>query len=72
MKRRKSSVGEFISTLVFFVMAIWLTYEGIAGYSRGEIIKAMLIWLGGFLALIASFRFQIQIIVNKLKKQNEN
>jgi len=53
-------------------MASWLTYEGIAGYGRGEIIKAILIWLGGFLALIASFRFQIQIIVNKLKKQNEN
>lgn len=69
MKRRKSSVGELISTLVFFVMAIWLTYEGIAGYSRGELTKAILIWIGGLLALIASFRFQIQIIVNKLKKQ---
>ena len=69
MKRRKSSVGELISTLVFFVMAIWLSYEGIAGYSSGELIKAILIWTGGFLAFIASFRFQIQTIVNKLKKQ---
>jgi len=69
VKRRKSSLGELISTLVFFVMAFWLTYEGIAGYGRGEIIKAILIWLGGFLALIASFRFQIQIIVNKFKNR---
>jgi len=69
VKRRKSSLGELISTLVFFVMASWLTYEGIAGYGRGEIIKAILIWLGGFLALIASFRFQIQIIVNKFKNR---
>ncbi len=69
MKRRRSTLGELISTLVFFVMAFWLTYEGIAGYGRGEIIKAILIWLGGFLALIASFRFQIQIIVNKFKNR---
>ncbi len=69
MKRRRSTLGELISTLVFFVMAFWLTYEGYAGYGRGEIIKAILIWLGGFLALIASFRFQIQIFVNKFKNR---
>ena len=69
MRRRKSSVGELISTLVFFAMAIWLTYEGIASYSLGDLVKAIAIWLGGFLALIASLRFQIQGIVNKMKKQ---
>ena len=64
MKRRKSSVGELISTLVFFVMAIWLTYEGIAGYNRGELIKAILIWIGGFFGLsLQAFVFKFKSLL---------
>ena len=68
MRRRKSSIGQLISTLVFLVMSIWLASAARAFYMDGQTIKALLVGLGSILAFIATFRFQIQKFVSDRKK----
>ena len=68
MRRRKSSIGQLISTFVFLVMSIWLASAARAFYLDGQSIKAILIGFGSILAFIATFRFQIQKFVNDRKK----
>lgn len=61
-------MGQLISTVVFFFMAIWLAYEASDFYNNGKLIKSILVFTGSLLALLATFRFQIQSLVNKFKK----
>ena len=68
MRRRKSSIGQLISTLVFLVMSIWLASAARAFYVDGQSIKAVLVGFGSILAFVATFRFQIQKFVNDRKK----
>ena len=68
MRRRKSSIGQLISTLVFLVMSIWLASAARAFYLDAQTIKSMLVGLGSILSFIATFRFQIQKFVNDRKK----
>jgi hypothetical protein len=67
LKRRKSSIGQLISTLVFLVMSLWLASAAMGFYFEGQIIKAILVCTGSVLAFLATFRFQIQRIVNSRK-----
>ena len=60
MANRKRSVGELISSLVFFFMGLWLIREGQYLFSGGEVFKGLIVILGGALSFIAAFRFQIQ------------
>ena len=68
LRRRKSSIGQLISTLVFLVMSIWLASAARAFYLDGQTLKAILVGFGSILAFIATFRFQIQKFVNDRKK----
>ena len=68
MRRRNSTIGQLISTLVYLVMSIWLASAARAFYLDGQTIKAILVGLGSILAFIATFRFQIQIFVDDRKK----
>ena len=68
VRRGKLSMGQLISTLVYFFMAIWLAYEASDFYNRGDLIKAIPILIGSLLAFLATFRFQIQNFVYKIKK----
>ena len=60
MKKRRRSIGELISSFVFFFGGIWLLLEGKNLYSEGYIFKSILVFLGGSLSVAAAFRFQIQ------------
>ena len=68
MRRRNSTIGQLISTLVYLVMSIWLASAARALYLDGQTIKAILVGLGSILAFIATFRFQIQKFVDDRKK----
>ena len=68
MRRRNSTIGQLISTLVYLVMSIWLASAARAFYLDGQTIKAILVGLGSILAFIAMFRFQIQKFVDDRKK----
>ena len=60
MKKRRRSVGELISSFVFFFGGLWLLLEGKNLYSEGAIFKSILVFLGGTMSVTAAFRFQIQ------------
>ena len=60
MKKRRRSIGELISSFVFFFGGLWLLLEGKNLYSEGAIFKSILVFLGGSMSVAAAFRFQIQ------------
>ena len=60
MAKRKRSVGELISSLVFFFMGLWLIREGQYLFLGVEVFKGLIVIFGGALSFIAAFRFQIQ------------
>jgi len=60
MTKRKRSVGELISSFVFFFAGLWLIREGQNLFTEGAILKSTIVVLGGALSFTAAFRFQIQ------------
>ena len=60
MTKRKRSVGELISSFVFFFGGLWLILEGRNLYYEGALVKSVLVFLGGTMSVTAAFRFQIQ------------
>ena len=60
MKKRRRSIGELISSFVFFFGGLWLLLEGNNLYNEGAIFKSILVFLGGSMSVAAAFRFQIQ------------
>ena len=62
MTKRKRSIGELISSFVFFFGGLWRILEGNNLYSDGAVLKGILVFLGGAMSVAAAFRFQIQKI----------
>ena len=60
MTKRKRSVGELISSFVFFFVGLWLIREGQNLFTEGAVLKSIIVVLGGALSFTAAFRFQIQ------------
>ena len=60
MKKRRRSIGELISSFVFFFGGLWLILEGRNLYYEGALVKSILVFLGGAMSVTAAFRFQIQ------------
>ena len=60
MTKRKRSVGELISSFVFFFAGLWLIREGQNLFTEGAVLKSIIVVLGGALSFAATFRFQIQ------------
>ena len=60
MAKRKRSIGELISSFVFFFGGLWLILEGKNLYYEGAMLKSILVFLGGVMSVAAAFRFQIQ------------
>ena len=62
--KRKKTLGQLISTLVFLFAGVWLIYEGLTFYLNNEILKAIAVWFGAGLSLLGSMRFVSQNIVS--------
>ena len=60
MAKRKRSIGELISSFVFFFGGLWLILEGKNLYSEGALLLRVLVLSGGTMSVTAAFRFQIQ------------
>lgn len=60
MGKRRRSIGELISSLVFFFVGIFLILEGRNIFLSEEIIKGSIVIIGGLLSFVATFRFQIK------------
>ena len=60
MGKRRRSIGELISSLVFFFAGIFLILEGRNIFLSEETIKGSIVIIGGLLSFVATFRFQIK------------
>ncbi len=66
--KRKKTLGQLISTLVFLFAGVWLIFEGLTFYLNNEILKAILVWFGAVLSLLGSMRYVIQNLVSGGKR----
>ena len=56
--KRKKTLGQLISTLVFLFAGVWLIFEGITFYLNNEILKAISVWFGaGVFAWLDEIRY---------------
>jgi len=60
MVSKKQSTGEMISSIVFFVVGVLLLTEGLSRLNSGDHLSGAAGILGGFLSLLATFRFRVQ------------
>ena len=60
MVSKKQSTGEMISSVVFFVVGVLLLTEGLSRLNSGDHLSGAAGVLGGFLSLLATFRFRVQ------------
>tara|TARA_B100001173_G_C15843895_1_gene485832 strand:- start:500 stop:730 length:231 start_codon:yes stop_codon:yes gene_type:complete len=72
MVRRRKSIGELISSVVFFGVAVWALTQGKSLFNEGQYAKCFFVYLGGLLSLLAAFRFQIQDLLIWIKSRNGN
>ena len=66
MRRNGRSVGELISSITFFVGAIWLGLEANSFFEQNDLWRAIPVSIGAVLSLLASMRFVIQNLIEKL------
>mgnify|MGYP001384793513 CR=1 FL=1 len=67
MAKKRKSIGELISSFVFFGIAVWAFFEGKSFFQHEEYLKCIFVYLGGTLSFLAAFRYQIQHVINSIK-----
>ena len=65
MRRNGRSVGELISSITFFVGAIWLGLEANSFFGKNDFWRAIPVSIGAVLSLLASMRFIIQNLLER-------
>jgi hypothetical protein len=68
MRRNGRSVGELISSITFFVGAIWLGLEANSFFKQEDLLRAIPVSIGAVLSLLASMRFILQNLIEKIKE----
>ena len=71
MRKNGRSVGEMISSVTFFVGAIWLGLEANSFYERADLWRAIPVSIGAFLSFLASMRFILQNLIQKMGQKND-
>ena len=68
MRRNGRSVGELISSITFFVGAIWLGLEANSFFQREDLLRAIPVAIGAVLSFLASMRFILQNLIEKIRE----
>ena len=68
MRRNGRSVGELISSITFFVGAIWLGLEANSFFQQEDLLRAILVSIGAVLSFLASMRFILQNLIEKIRE----
>ena len=71
MRKNGRSIGELISSVTFFVGAIWLGLEANSFYERDDLWRAIPVSIGAFLSFLASMRFILQNLIQKMGQKND-
>ena len=66
MKRNGKSIGELISSMTFFGGAIWLGLEANSFLQQNDLWRAIAVSIGAILSFLASMRFILQNLVEKI------
>ena len=66
MKRNGRSIGELISSITFFVGAVWLGLEANLFFDKNDFLRAIPVSVGAVLSFLASMRFILQNLVEKI------
>ncbi len=66
MRQNGRSVGELISSITFFVGAIWLGLEANSFFQQEDLLRAIPVSIGAVLSFLASMRFILQNLVEKV------
>ena len=71
MRKNGRSIGELISSVTFFVGAIWLGLEANSFYEQDDLWRAIPVSIGAFLSFLASMRFILQNLIQKMGQKND-
>ena len=66
MRRNGRSIGELISSVTFFVGAIWLGLEANSFLQQKDLLRAIPVSIGAVLSFLASMRFILQNLIEKI------
>ena len=66
MRQNGRSVGELISSITFFVGAIWLGLEANSFFQQEDLLRAIPVSIGAVLSFLASMRFILQNLIEKI------
>lgn len=64
----RSSLGQLISTAVFYGVAFLIFLKGMDFLANGETIHAYISFICAFLNFLAGMRFAIASLYNRIKK----
>jgi len=70
-RRKHESLGELISTVVFFGVAVTLFVAAIESFDMGSTLKGFGFTLAGTLCFLGGLRFPIARLSDRLKKQRK-
>jgi len=68
---RHHSLGELISTISFFGVAVYLTLSGFDWQDQGQMMRAWLSWFAALLCYMGALRFRIAQLVLSLQHRLE-
>jgi len=68
---RHHSLGELISTISFFGVALYLTLSGFDWQDQGQMMRAWLSWFAALLCYMGALRFRIAQLVLSLQHRLE-
>ena len=68
MRQNGRSVGELISSITFFVGAIWLGLEANSFFKQEDLLRAIPVSIGAVLSFLASMRFILQNLIEKIRE----
>ncbi len=69
MARNPKSIGEIISTITFFGVALACIFQAIAFYESQQLIRSFVGAFAGFLCIMGGLRFVIANIINNIYKR---
>jgi len=66
---RHHSLGELISTISFFGVAVYLTLSGFDWQDQGNMTRAWLSWFAALLCFLGALRFRLAQLAVALEKR---
>ncbi|NBR39148.1 MAG: hypothetical protein EBT93_06980 [Alphaproteobacteria bacterium] len=67
---RHHSLGELISTICFFGVAVYLTLSGFDWKDQGDLFRAWISWFAALLCYLGAIRFRLaQLAMNIQQRQ---